>query len=49
MSEMNLDERFVHEIVQKVMANLQIDGNTEGMHGVFADMNDARRLADAAV
>ena len=41
----SLDERLVHEIVQKVMANLQIDGNTEGMHGVFTDMNEAIEAA----
>ena len=44
----NLDERFVHEIVQKVMANLQIEGSTEGMHGVFKDMNDAIAAAENA-
>jgi len=38
---MAVDERLVHDIVQKVMANMQITGSVEGMHGVFKDMNDA--------
>ena len=32
---------MIHDIVQKVMANMQIAGSVEGMHGVFQDMNDA--------
>lgn len=38
---MSVDETLVHDIVQKVMANMQITGTVEGMHGVFKDMNDA--------
>lgn len=38
---MSLDESMIHDIVQKVMANMQIAGSVEGMHGVFQDMNDA--------
>ena len=38
---MSVDERMVHDIVQKVMANMQISGSVSGMHGVFKDMNDA--------
>ena len=30
------------------MANLQIEGSTEGMHGVFKDMNDAIAAAEKA-
>ena len=38
---MSVDERMVHDIVQKVVANMQISGEVTGMHGVFKDMNDA--------
>ena len=38
---MSVDERMVHDIVQKVMANMQISGSVSSMHGVFKDMNDA--------
>ncbi|MCM1388400.1 MAG: aldehyde dehydrogenase EutE [Bacillus sp. (in: Bacteria)] len=38
---MAVDESMVRDIVQKVMANMQISGSVEGMHGVFKDMNDA--------
>lgn len=38
---MAIDENLVHDIVQKVMANMQITGSVEGMHGVFKDMNEA--------
>ncbi len=38
---MSVDESLVHDIVQKVMANMQIAESPQGMHGVFADMNDA--------
>lgn len=38
---MSVDETLVHDIVQKVMANMQITGEVKGMHGVFKDMNDA--------
>lgn len=38
---MSVDESLVHDIVQKVMANMQIAGSPQGMHGVFSDMNDA--------
>ena len=45
---MAVDERLVHDIVQKVMANMQITGSVEGMHGVFKDMNDAINASIAA-
>ena len=38
---MSVDERMVRDIVQKVMANMQITGDVQGMHGVFGDMNAA--------
>ena len=38
---MSVDESMVRDIVQKVMANMQITGSVNGMHGVFQDMNDA--------
>ena len=38
---MSVDERMVHDIVQKVVANMQITGEVSGMRGVFKDMNDA--------
>ena len=40
-NKVSVDERMVHDIVQKVMANMQISGSVSGMHGVFKDMNDA--------
>ena len=38
---MSVDERMVHEIVQKVMANMQIQSEVTGMHGVFNCMYKA--------
>lgn len=38
---MSVDERMVHDIVQKVMAGMQITGEVSGMRGVFADMETA--------
>lgn len=38
---MAVDETLVHQIVNSVMANLQIQGSSGGMHGVFSDMNSA--------
>ena len=38
---MSVDERMVHEIVQKVMANMQINSEVSGMHGVFNCMHKA--------
>ena len=38
---MSVDERMVHDLVQKVMANMQITSEVVGMRGVFKDMNDA--------
>ena len=32
---------MIHDIVQKVMANMQIASPATGMHGVFQDMNEA--------
>ena len=38
---MSVDERMVHNIVQQVMANMQIAVPAKGKHGVFENMNDA--------
>ena len=38
---MSVDESMIHDIVQKVMANMQIASPASGMHGVFQDMNEA--------
>lgn len=38
---MSVDESMIHDIVQKVMANMQIASPATGMHGVFQDMNEA--------
>ena len=38
---MSVDERMVHDIVQKVMANMQINSEVTGMHGVFKCMHKA--------
>ena len=35
---MSVDERMVHDIVQKVVANMQITGEVSGMRGVFKDI-----------
>ena len=45
---MAVDERVVHEIVQRVIANLRIEGGSDNMHGVFTDMNDAIAAAEVA-
>ncbi len=45
---MAVDEKLVHEIVQRVVANLQIESSAAGMHGVFSDMNDAIDAAEEA-
>ena len=42
---MSVDERMVHDIVQKVMANMQISGSVSGMHGVFKDMMQSMLLS----
>lgn len=38
---MSVDENMIHDIVQKVIANMQISGSVEGMHGVFKEMGEA--------
>ena len=38
---MSVDERMVKTIVQKVMANMQINSEVKGMHGVFNCMHKA--------
>ena len=45
---MPVDERTVQEIVQEVMAKMQIAEAPSGKHGVFADMNDAIEAARKA-
>ncbi|MCR5054985.1 MAG: aldehyde dehydrogenase EutE [Lachnospiraceae bacterium] len=42
---MAVDERYVREIVQKVMASVELDAPTSGAHGIFKDMNSAVEAA----
>ncbi|MCR4797926.1 MAG: aldehyde dehydrogenase EutE [Lachnospiraceae bacterium] len=42
---MAVDERVVREIVQKVMASVQLDGEPTQAHGVFKDMDSAVEAA----
>ena len=42
---MEVDERYIHEIVQKVMASVQLDTASSGLHGVFKDMESAIEAA----
>ncbi len=43
-----MNEQMVNDIVQEVIAKLQINENPAGKHGVFADMNDAIAAAKEA-
>lgn len=43
-----MNEQMVNDIVQEVIAKLQIASGTAGNHGVFADMNDAIAAAKAS-
>jgi propionaldehyde dehydrogenase len=45
---MPVSESMVKEVVQEVMAKMQISGSSTGMHGVFTDMNDAIAAAKEA-
>ena len=42
---MPISENMVQEIVQEVMAKMQIADAPAGKHGVFKDMNDAIQAA----
>ena len=41
-----MNEQMVNDIVQEVIAKLQISENPTGKHGVFNDMNDAIEAAN---
>lgn len=43
-----MTESQIQSIVGEVMAQLQLDGSTSGMHGVFSDMNTAIEKAKEA-
>lgn len=43
-----MNEQMVNDIVQEVMARLQVSKSTTGMHGVFPDMNEAVAAAKKA-
>ena len=45
---MPISENMVQEIVQEVMAKMQIADAPAGKHGVFKDMNDAIEAAKKA-
>ena len=45
---MPLNEKMVQDIVQEVVAKMQIAQAPSGMHGVFRDMNDAVAAAKKA-
>ena len=45
---MLVNESLVQDIVQEVVAKMQIAESPSGKHGVFADMNDAIAAAKAA-
>ena len=45
---MPISENMVQEIVQEVMAKMQIADAPAGKHGVFKDMNDANEAAKKA-
>ena len=45
---MAVDESMVRDIVQEIVAKMQISGPAAGMHGVFQDMNDAIAAAKEA-
>ena len=45
---MPINENMVQEIVQEVMAKMQIADAPAGKHGVFKDMNDAIEAAKKA-
>ena len=43
-----MNEQMVNDIVQEVIAKLQISENPTGKHGVFNDMNEAIEAAKEA-
>lgn len=45
---MPVNEQLVQDIVQEVMAKMQISADVAGEHGVFADMNEAIEAAKKA-
>ena len=45
---MSISENMVQEIVQEVMAKMQIADAPTGKHGIFKDMNDAIEAAKKA-
>lgn len=45
---MSVNEQMVQDIVQEVMAKMQIASDVTGSHGVFADMNEAIEAAKKA-
>ena len=45
---MLVNENLVQEIVQEVVAKMQIEDDVQKSHGVFADMNDAIAAAKKA-
>mgnify|MGYP000450083011 FL=1 len=45
---MPINENMVQEIVQEVMAKMQIAEAPAGKHGIFKDMNDAIEAAKKA-
>ena len=45
---MPVDERMVKNIVQEVMAKMNINDSASGKHGIFTDMNDAIEAAKKA-
>ncbi|HAX52294.1 aldehyde dehydrogenase family protein [Muricomes intestini] len=45
---MSVSEQMVQDIVQEVMAKMQVASEVSGSHGVFSDMNDAIEAAKKA-
>ena len=45
---MSVNEQMVQDIVQEVMAKMQIASDVTGNHGVFTDMNEAIEAAKKA-
>lgn len=45
---MPISESMVQDIVQEVMAKMQIADSPAGKHGIFKDMNDAIEAAKKA-
>lgn len=45
---MSINEQMVQDIVQDVLAKMQIASDVQGDHGVFKDMNEAIEAAKAS-